>query len=61
MTKSSPALTIRITEEEQQQMASAAAQDAQPGDRGGLSAWARRTLLREAQRVLGTSLKFEEK
>lgn len=46
-------LGIRFSDEEQALLEKAVEQTAEPGDRGGLSAWARRAILKEAQRVLG--------
>lgn len=43
---------IRLTEEETALLEKAAAQTAVIGDRGGLSAWIRRVVLKEAQRVV---------
>lgn len=43
---------FRISEEEKAQLDAAAVLEAQPGDRGGTTGWARRVLLCEAKRVL---------
>lgn len=45
-------LGIRLTDEENALIECATNKEALPGDRGGAAAWARRVLLREAQRVV---------
>lgn len=43
---------LRLRKQEKKLIERAAALEASLGDRGGASAWARRVLLREAQRVV---------
>lgn len=43
---------VRLSDDERQVVEKAAEKEKQLGDRGGLAAWARRALLREAQRIL---------
>lgn len=52
MENNSSILGVRLSGEEKRVVSEAAMSEQQEGDRGGLAAWARRALLREARRVL---------
>jgi len=47
---------LRLRDDEKKLIERAAELEAPPGDRGGASAWARRVLLREAQRVVDANV-----
>jgi hypothetical protein len=49
----SKTIGIRFSEEEEALLEKAMAATTVLGDRGGLSAWVRRVVLKEAQRVVG--------
>lgn len=48
----SDVFSIRLLDDERQAIEEGAKLGAEPGDRGGASAWARRVLLREARRLV---------
>jgi hypothetical protein len=52
----SDVMGLRLRDDEKKLIERAAELEAPPGDRGGASAWARRVLLREAQRVVDANV-----
>lgn len=52
MSSMSKTISVRFTDEEEQVVQKAAKTEKQPGDRGGVSGWLRRIVLREAKKVV---------
>lgn len=48
----SEVMGLRLRDDEKKLIGQAAELEKEPGDRGGASSWARRVVLREAQRVV---------